>query len=84
MSLEEARARVKQLNAAGRLDKEAERSKVRALRQAKASEVEDSAYIPASFATLFVESYLRTEMERGTDPDKSYLKSLSHWAIFAT
>lgn len=81
MSLEEARVRVKQLNAAGRLDKEAERSKVRALRQAKAAEVEDSAYVPSTFAAEFVESYLRTEMERGTDPEGSYLKSLSHWAM---
>lgn len=81
MSLEDARARVKQLNALVRADKEAESAKARSLKQHRSRETLKCAHLPLKFVEEFEEQYLRVEMERGTRPEENYKKALFHWEL---
>jgi hypothetical protein len=79
LSLEDARTRVKQLNAQSRVDRDAEGRKASALKSQKQQEILTSAHLPKSFALEFTENYLRAEMAIGASGEAKYKKALSTW-----
>ena len=75
MSVEEARARVKQLNRLTKADRKADAAKARALAQQKERQELKSAHLPDIFVDEFERDFLRAEIYG----DKNYRKALSHW-----
>lgn len=81
MPIEDARARVKQLNAQNKLDKEAAQSKAGALSTQKRGQKLNSAHLPTRFVTQFVETYLRAEYDLGPNGPYKYKKATSSWGL---
>ncbi len=79
MSVDEARARAKQLNAQNRLDKQAQKAKLRALERAKADELLKSAHLPAELAREFETDYMRKRFAVGPNTAAKYKKAHTHW-----
>jgi hypothetical protein len=79
MSVEDAKERVKQLNALAKLDKKHDRAKSSALRDLKKKEGIKSAHLPAAYCEDFATNYLRLETDIGKHGPTKYKKALSHW-----
>lgn len=75
MTVEEARARAKALNAQGKLDKQ----KLAALSSMKRREIIDSAYLPITLVQEF-EQYLQKRMDVGPNGQSKWKKAQYHWA----
>lgn len=79
MTVEDAKVRVRQLNAQARQDKQSDEAKAGALRALKQRERVQSAHLPDKWVTAFEEDYLRAEMDIGKNGDAKYKKALSAW-----
>jgi integrase len=79
LSVEDAIARVRQLNAASRLDREGEKRKSRALRSQRAGELLSCAHLPARYLKEFEDDYLRRETSIGTNGPEKYKKARFTW-----
>lgn len=80
MTVEEAKARAKQLNAETKYQRTHERSKLRALSQADLERGLESKHFPALLVEEFEEKRLRGKFEFGGDDSGSkYKKAVSRW-----
>lgn len=79
MTLEEARARARQLNNQARLNKADVRAKTAALRSAKRSSIVASAFLPPSLVDGFL-IYLKQEVAIGPHAEQKWYKTLCHWS----
>jgi len=79
MSIEDAKTRAHQLNKQNKIEKDADRKKVAALRSMKDRELIQSAHLPMPFMEEFVTGYLKEEMMIGPNGAQKYRKALCEW-----
>lgn len=79
MAIEEAKARVSQLNSLKQAEKKEERRKVKILAEARARAEIRSVHLPPAFMDEFENIYLKQEVGNGTNGYYRYKKTLCHW-----